>query len=68
MARAGRSGIRCPQFLWISLCTLPELMRYVRADKVIISVGERFEHNSNNTTPEWTLLLHPSFPPIQRGQ
>lgn len=45
----------CPQNLWISLCTLPELMRYVRADKVIISVGEIIEHNSNSTTPEWAL-------------
>ena len=31
LAVTGLSGIRCPQILWISLCTLPELMRYVIA-------------------------------------
>jgi hypothetical protein len=41
---SGLSGIRCPQFLWISLCKLAELLRYVSAEKEIVSVGDIFEH------------------------
>lgn len=41
---SGLSGIRCPQFLWISMCKLAELLRYVSAEKEIVSVGDIFEH------------------------
>ena len=43
-AAVGRSGMRCPQILWISLCKLAELLRYVLAGKEIVPVGDIFEH------------------------
>ena len=57
-ATVGRSGMRCPQILWISLCKLAELLRYVFAGKEIVSVGDIFEHVQNSTITD--LLLSPA--------
>lgn len=47
LAKTGRSGVCCPQLLWISLCKLAELMRYVSAGKEFVALGDIFEHVQN---------------------
>jgi len=56
-ATVGRSGMRCPQILWISLCKLAELLRYVLVGKEIVPVGDIFEHVQNSAIMD-LLLPH----------
>lgn len=54
--------MRCPQILWISLCKLAELLRYVIAGKAIVSVGDIFEH-VQDAHPQWIDCYLPLFSP-----